>query len=339
MDDSATNAKLLGGLRKEREAREAKQREAKRPRPSSCSSNEPIVLSSDDDEPPPATQQAAAAGSGSAAAAATWACPRCTLNNDPWRTACEACGRSRAGATSSASLTSMQVSPAHLTPALVTPAHRWITWRGGLDDPKQLSAWLKKHKPSLVSRKQCDWISVNSPTRTPSDRAFDEAPFAKAPYLPVLDGLRDAINRSKRLKAGVKEAASQKILTIAREQRLTTGKWMLRLYPGQEADDAWEAIAHAVMKGKLGDTAKIAPTLHMEEKEKVTVCCVYARDFGDRAEVQRLLLALQRVVEPFGLRVTNGFKPDVFTMLGINQENEWRLAPTIYSVEDVKKWL
>jgi hypothetical protein len=39
-----------------------------------------------------------------------------------------------------------------------------------------------------------------------------------------------------------------------------------------------------------------------------------------------------------GLKIECGFKPDIFTELGIGSKNDWRLPPTIYSRDEVKKW-
>lgn len=33
-----------------------------------------------------------------------------------------------------------------------------------------------------------------------------------------------------------------------------------------------------------------------------------------------------------------GFKPDVYTGLGIMQGNQWRLEPTLYKVGEVQAW-
>ena len=51
-------------------------------------------------------------------------------------------------------------------------------------------------------------------------------------------------------------------------------------------------------------------------------------------EVRRVLLKLRELM-PNGV---SGFKPDVFTALGIGTGNAWRLKPTIYSVQEVLGW-
>ena len=84
---------------------------------------------------------------------------------------------------------------------------------------------------------------------------------------------------------------------------------------------------------ELGCSAKIAPTADLPPTERA-VCCVYVDDFADRAEVQRVLHALQRLE----VDVTSGFKPDVYTELNIMRNNAWRLEPTIYKVAEALEW-
>ena len=69
------------------------------------------------------------------------------------------------------------------------------------------------------------------------------------------------------------------------------------------------------------------------------VCCVYVRDFDERAELQRVLRALMALMAPLQVPVTAGFKPDAFTMLGIDgKQNRWRLPPTVHSVAEALAW-
>ena len=107
---------------------------------------------------------------------------------------------------------------------------------------------------------------------------------------------------------------------------------MIFVRPGW-ADFVWEKIARATAAGHLGCGAKIAPTQGLLEHE-TTLCCIYVADFSSRPEVQRVLLEL----EAMDLKIKCGFKPDIFTELGIETKNEWRLPPTIYSRDEVKRW-
>ena len=141
------------------------------------------------------------------------------------------------------------------------------------------------------------------------------------------------------------------LLETAKQQGLTCGKWMVHVMPGV-ADAVWADVARATAEGKLGCSAKVAPTLG---KPEAAYCGAYVHDFGDRAELKRVLVAFQELMKKHDLEVTAGFKPDVFTHLGITkkkpltqqQQKEleatpcWRArqrlaaAPTVYSVNEV----
>ena len=97
--------------------------------------------------------------------------------------------------------------------------------------------------------------------------------------------------------------------------------------------------------------AKVSPTLG-SKPEKTAYCGAYVHDFRDRAELKRVLLAFGGLMKKHGVEVTAGFKPDVFTHLGITkgkqQHNRFpqarqRLAAehtTVYRVDEVlhDKW-
>ena len=140
------------------------------------------------------------------------------------------------------------------------------------------------------------------------------------------------------------------LLETAKQQGLTSGKWMVFVTPAV-ADDVWADVARATAEGKLGSSAKVAPTLDTEKQ--AVLCCAYVHDFGDRAELKRVLLAFQKLMEKHGVEVRSGFKPDVLTHLGITKgspasnrfsQARQRLADsghtTVYRVDEVlhDKW-
>lgn len=83
------------------------------------------------------------------------------------------------------------------------------------------------------------------------------------------------------------------------------GKWMLFVHP-HRADETWIKVAKAVEEGKLGDSAIISPCLGSRKR---VVVCVYAADFSDRADCERVLRGLYEL----GCVVTCGFKADALT--------------------------
>ena len=260
------------------------------------------------------------AACGTSADEANWSCSLCTFDNIEADASCAMCEAPRAG-----------VKRARTESSLCDRVgdDMRIRW----DTAEHLDVWLSATRPSKVSNGIADWIQVENATDSPGyvqqrvTSAFDHEP-----YLKELAKVEAIIARSNRVPAEAKRACVQSLLELAQEQRYTTGKWMVFLSP-DEADAAWETIARATAQGELGCSAKIAPTADLPPTER-TVCCVYVDDFANRAEVQRVLRALQRL----DMDITSGFKPDVYTELNIMRDNRWRLEPTIYKVAEVLEW-
>ena len=259
-----------------------------------------------------------------APAVSAWSCPLCTYDNDEAVNSCAMCEAPRASAKRACTGISLR--------DRVGDDMR-IRW-----DPRStsepLDEWITATLPSQVSGDLAAWIQVSN--ATVGSPGFVEQQVAAAfdftPYSKELAKVEAIIARNERVPAEAKRACVQTLLSLAQEQRYTTGKWMLFFAP-DEADAAWETIARATAQGELGCSAKIAPTADLPLTERA-VCCVYVHDFADRAEVQRVL----RVLQGLDMKVTSGFKPDVYTELNIMRNNPWRLEPTIYKVVEALEW-
>ncbi|GLB41330.1 putative chromosome 11 open reading frame 68 [Lyophyllum shimeji] len=111
---------------------------------------------------------------------------------------------------------------------------------------------------------------------------------------------------------------------LAEAHGVLTGKWMIYAQPHQ-VDDLWSRIVTAVVANAplgIGGRAKVSPA----RPEEPHVVCVYVEDYSDGAEVGRVRDALRRA----GVRWRIGFKPDVYTHLGIYKGNEWMIRPSRY---------
>jgi len=111
---------------------------------------------------------------------------------------------------------------------------------------------------------------------------------------------------------------------LAQTHGVLSGKWMVYAEPHQ-VDDLWSRIVTAVVANapsETGGRAKVSPA----RPEEPHVVCVYVEDYSDGAEVGRVRDALRRA----GVRWRIGFKPDVYTHLGIYKGNEWRIRPSRY---------
>jgi len=221
----------------------------------------------------------------------------------------------------------------HLWPGFVgrVARDRRIHWDGSTLQP--LAVWIEEVRPSLVSVSECEWIQVANVTHnSPGFQARDSGTFIASAYQGALSEIADIIRRGGNVSSAAKQKCVRSILETASAHRYATGKWMA-FVPPSAADELWAKVARATAEGELGCSAKIAPAMAKPENESI-LCCVYVRDCSVRSEVKRVLLALQGL----GIQVKAGFKPDVFTSLGIYANNEWRLEPTLYKVTEVLAW-
>ncbi|KAK7414145.1 hypothetical protein QQX98_007007 [Neonectria punicea] len=119
-----------------------------------------------------------------------------------------------------------------------------------------------------------------------------------------IEGMKKApkpVSTQEREIAKEKKRATQDILTLAHGGKVRAGKWML-FCPPAEVDDVWEIVAKATAKNELGIAAKVAPRPANDDPRKDRIVCVYTSDFGDRADVGRVLQKLRelRLVEARG---------------------------------------
>lgn len=109
-------------------------------------------------------------------------------------------------------------------------------------------------------------------------------------------------------------------------------------------DDVWQRVAKATYEGRLGVSSKVAackPTASEVSTAGVVfvngggglvsneqrVICIYIADFRDKSEMRRVACALKELGD--GFRLASGFKPDVFTEIGLFANGQYKLAPTI----------
>lgn len=144
-----------------------------------------------------------------------------------------------------------------------------------------------------------------------------------------LHRITEAIAKKQRVPKALKQSVVDVILSECVRSGDTSGKWMFQ-FKKDWIDHYWNKIARATADGRLGCSAKVAPAADLVDPQTALIC-VYVDDFRNRADVKRVLLELQGM----GFHVRLGFKPDIFTELGMYRGNEWRLSPAIYSVEQV----
>ena len=126
------------------------------------------------------------------------------------------------------------------------------------------------------------------------------------------------------------------IFALAKEKGCVSGKWMLFPSP-EQVNRCWSLVAHGTANGELGFAAKVATD---SGSEAARLICIYTEDFGDKADVKRVLERLlgMGLVNRNGA-ITEGwaiyYKADAYTYLDIMSKNVWGLKPSLYSSRDV----
>ncbi|KAI1945570.1 hypothetical protein LOZ12_002359 [Ophidiomyces ophidiicola] len=132
------------------------------------------------------------------------------------------------------------------------------------------------------------------------------------------------------------------ILQAARDNNITTGKWML-FRSVDKVDDAWKAVASATAQGLLGIEAKVSTDPEGSSPQSRLIC-IYTKDFREKEDIRRVLLKLVDL----GLVSTGRgpatkpiyYKCDAYTHLDIMGGNKWGIKPGMYSSTDAlaEKW-
>lgn len=75
----------------------------------------------------------------------------------------------------------------------------------------------------------------------------------------------------------------------------------------------WEIVAKATANNELGIAAKVAPRSPLEDPRKDRILCIYTTDFGDKADVGRVLQKMRelKLVEARGRPIY--YKPGKFS--------------------------
>eukprot|EP00762_Andalucia_godoyi_P004911 ANDGO_01477.mRNA.1 UPF0696 protein C11orf68 homolog OS=Danio rerio GN=P5436 PE=2 SV=1 len=184
----------------------------------------------------------------------------------------------------------------------------WMRYDPTSDGP--LHNWLSRNRPTQVCADEVAWICISNPFRQQEEN--EEASDLGA----MIDMWNDYAAHLWRPAEMVAYADD-----LAREFNVLSGKWMVFCDP-TTVDGAWESICVGVFQGSLGSAAKVSPIGNQSR----SVICVYTSDYMDRAGVFRLRDILRRLGFTAGL----GFKPDVYTHLGIYRGNPWNIRPVRY---------
>jgi hypothetical protein len=218
----------------------------------------------------------------------------------------------------------------HYNPSIETIRQFTNTVKPSTTDPNYC-AWIQVHNPFHGANGDTNDITNDITNDNTNDNTDDWGKHGD--YKTSLKVIEDIIGSKPKATVSkrVKDDVTSSILRIAEANRYTTGKWMV-FSDAHVIDGIWSKIATAVVEGKLDCSAKVSPMKGVNDKGLI---CIYCSNFTDKRTIKRVLLYLKNCLD---IHVKTGFKPDIFTALGINSGNVWRLNPVIYTVKEVLEW-
>lgn len=141
------------------------------------------------------------------------------------------------------------------------------------------------------------------------------------PWFKALEEQRLALLAQSALKGKEKTARyaafRAAVLRAAKDNCAGSGKWLVHVDP-KDADAVWAYIAESTVSGLLGSTSKVAPC---KGSSKPVLICVYCERFWDVEDCLRVMDQMLEGAKGRELALKAwvvGFKPDVFTHLGIS---------------------
>ena len=171
-------------------------------------------------------------------------------------------------------------------------------------------------------RHNADWICVSRPVAIREDLDIRVA------------GMVDAWERYDKATGG---GHPETVKELAKNFRVTSGKWLLFVSTGGKADHIWNIVANGIINGKLTcESAKIS-TADLSTcgfDNETHAICMYNSDFTDMDQV----MAAETSIRNLGIKCHMQYKPDAYTYLGIYSKNKWGIRPFIMTSDyDITK--
>ncbi|XP_061191576.1 UPF0696 protein C11orf68 homolog [Saccostrea echinata] len=171
---------------------------------------------------------------------------------------------------------------------------------------ESIEEWLSSHKPSTSLTQGTRWLWVRRSADVESNRGVN------------LKGLKEDWEKLKRKG----KISKEDILHLARKYNVTHGKWMVFERVGSDGDELWAKIAKGVSSGlTLSTSAKISTSPGDQH-----VICLYNNNFLDQEEV----FESERTIRSLGVKSRLIYKPDIYTHLGLYQNNKWNIRASLY---------
>ena len=193
------------------------------------------------------------------------------------------------------------------------PGQLTISKRG----EETMEEFLSRGSPSQHAQGEVSWIYVKDETR-------DRPPYVDmkaTAWFQDLEEKKSELIEQKDLKGKEKTARYAAfracVLGAAKDSGAGVGKWLLNVEP-KHADAVWALIAQSTVSGLLGSSAKVSPVKGSTQSHGVI--CVYCERFWDVDDCLRALDKMLEGAEGKELAAKAflvGFKPDIFTHIGV----------------------
>lgn len=208
----------------------------------------------------------------------------------------------------------------------------WIDtcWDDATTTPEKVEEFLARWPPSRTPEAYATWISVDRSPKQQERSASD------------LDAL---IESFKALVESGEEVTASVIDELAVKHQVLVGKWIIYV-DSEQVDELWAKIVRLVCLERKQGSAKVSTRTRSGERpdgcgdgqgegedggsgnKQGHLICVFTNDFTDEKEVMTLREDLRRV----GVDWKIGFKADVYTELGIYENNPWNIHPNRYFI-------
>jgi len=176
-------------------------------------------------------------------------------------------------------------------------------WDDETSTSDRLQAFFERWPPSRTPSLYCAWIAV--------DRG------GQKPRSPDYEGL----GASFRSLVSSEKVTVDEIDQIAVAHGVLSGKWMIYT-DTRRIDQLWGKVVRLLCVDLKRGSVKVSP----KKEGDSHVICVYIDDYRNMVEVNWLRDALRTA----GVFWKIGFKPDVYTHLGIYAKNPWGIRPSRY---------
>jgi hypothetical protein len=196
-----------------------------------------------------------------------------------------------------------------------------------------IDSFISRWPPSHTSVSYCNWIQVQ--VGGVNDTSAVPRSSEHAPAIDLQARIEAMKGAFLSMIADPPSVSVSALDELAKDYAVLTGKWMV-FCDSSNVDERWRSIVQMLVarysatfvrstsdrppSSGIGlGVVKVSP----DKGENHHVICFYVKNFTDNNEVKEVRDALREA----GIGHRIGFKPDVYTHLGIYKQNTWGIKP------------